>query len=105
MCRSTTDSTRGRETIRFGIYNIHNVRNGGLDLALRGMSQANMYLGIFKETKLMDSVYTRGSALYSVVATDAPIRHCGGLQYFTVRHRMMRWRKSISLGPTLLASI
>ena len=37
--------------IRFGAYNIRNERNGGLELALRGMSQANMDLGIFQGKK------------------------------------------------------
>ena len=41
--------TRGRETIRFGFYNICNVRNGGLESVLRGMYQANMDLVIFKK--------------------------------------------------------
>ena len=49
----------GRETIKFGTYNIRNIRNGGLESALRGMSQANMELGIFQETKLKNGVYTR----------------------------------------------
>ena len=57
--------------IRFGTYNICNRRNGVLEAALRGMSQANMDLGIFQEMKLMDRIYTRGLAGYSVVATDA----------------------------------
>ena len=51
-------------------------------MALRGMSQANMVLGIFQETNLMDGVYTRGSAGYSVIATDAPSRHRGGIALF-----------------------
>ena len=59
--------------IIFGTYNIRNGRNGGLEAALQGMSQANMDLGIFQETKLTDGIYTRGSAGYSVVATGAPI--------------------------------
>ena len=58
--------------IRFGTYNIRNGRNEGLESALRGVSQANMDLGIFQETKLIDGIYTRGSAMYSIVATDAP---------------------------------
>ena len=41
-----------------------------------------MDLGILQETKLTDGVYTRGSAGYSVIATDAPIRHCGGVAIF-----------------------
>ena len=46
--------------IRFGTYNIRNGRNRGLESALRGMSQANMDLGIFQETKVTDGIYTRG---------------------------------------------
>ena len=50
-----------------------------MESALRGMSQANMDLGIFQETKLTDGIYTHRSAGYSVVATDAPSRHRGGV--------------------------
>ena len=68
--------------IRFGTYNIRNGRNDGLEAAMRGISQANMDLGILQETKLTDGIYTRGSAGYSFVATDAPSRHCGGVAIF-----------------------
>ena len=37
------------------------VQNLGLESAMRGMSQANMNLGIFQEKKLTNGVYTRGS--------------------------------------------
>ena len=47
-------------------------RKGGLEMALWGISQANMDLGILQETKLTDGIYTRGSADYNVIATDAP---------------------------------
>ena len=50
--------------------------------ALRGMSHANMDLGILQETKLTDGIYTRGSVSYSVIAMDAPSRHCGGVALF-----------------------
>ena len=59
-------------TIRFGTYNIRNGRNGVMESELRGMSQANMELGIFQEKKVTDGIYTRRLAGYSVVATDAP---------------------------------
>ena len=62
----------GTVQIRFGTYDIRNVRNGGMELALRGVSQANMDLSIYQETKVTDSIYTRGLDGYSVVATDAP---------------------------------
>ena len=65
-----------------GIYNIFNCHNGGLYLAFRGMSHANMDLGIFQENKLTDGFYTCGSAGYSVVATDGPIHHCDGVSVF-----------------------
>ena len=68
--------------IRFVTYNIRNGHNGGLEVALWGMSQANMDLGILQETKLTYGIYTPGSAGYSVVATDAPSRHRGGVAIF-----------------------
>ena len=72
MCRSTGRPTSGKVPIRFGTYNIRNGQNGGLEAELRGMSQANMDLGILQETKLTDGVYTHGSAGYNVIATDVP---------------------------------
>ena len=68
--------------IKFGTYNIRNRRNGGLEAALRGMEQANLDMGILQETKITDGVYTRASAGYRVVATDAPSRHRGGIAMF-----------------------
>ena len=82
MCKLTGRPTSGKVTIRFSTYNIHNGRNGGLGAALLGMSQANMDLGILQETKLADGIYTRGSAGYSVVTTDAPSPHRGGVAIF-----------------------
>ena len=45
--KSTGGSTKEEVPIIFVNYNIRNGRNRGLDSALRGMSQANMDLGIF----------------------------------------------------------
>ena len=82
MCIRTGRPTSGKVPIRFGTYNICNGRNGGLEAALRGVSQANMDLGILQERKLTDGIYPRGSAGFSVVATDAPRRHHGGVAIF-----------------------
>ena len=60
MCKHTGRPTSGKVPIRFGTYNIRNGRDGGLEATLQGMSQANMDLGIFQETKLTDRIYTRG---------------------------------------------
>ena len=82
MCKHTGQPTSGTVPIRFGTYNIRNGRNSGLESALRGMSQANMDLGIFQETKLTDGIYTRRLGGYSVVATDTPSQHRGGVAIF-----------------------
>ena len=82
MCWSTGASKRGRVTIRFSTYNIRNVRNGGLELELRGMPQDNIYPGIFQDMELTDGVYNRGLARYIVVATDAPSRHFSRVAVF-----------------------
>ena len=71
-------STWGGKSIRFVTYNICNGRNGGLELALIGMSQSDKDLGIFQEIKLTDGVYTCGSSGYSVVTMDTPrLQHSG----------------------------
>ena len=102
--RSTWSPTREGVPIIFGTYNIRNGRSGGLESELRGMAQDNMDLGIFQVTKCTDGIYTRASAGYSVVATDAPIRHCGGVEVSTSRHHILRWRLCGSLVPTSSAS-
>ena len=93
MCRHKEVSTGGGRykrqeqarpvrPIRFGLYNIRNSRNGGLEFALRGMSQANMDLGIFQGTKITKFIYTRESSGYKVVATETPIAHSGVVAIF-----------------------
>ena len=68
--------------IIFVTYNIRNGRNRGLESELRGMDQANMDLGIFQGKKCADRIYTRESAGYSVVATDAPSQLRGRVAVF-----------------------
>ena len=69
-------------SIRFGMYNICNGRNGGIELALRGMVQANLDLGLLHEMKLTDGFYARRSDGCRVVAMDGPRRHHGGVVVF-----------------------
>ena len=68
--------------IRFKMYNIQNGLNSGLESALRRMSQAKMDTGIFQETNLTKSIYTRESSGYRVVAMEAPSAHSGGVAMF-----------------------
>ena len=69
-------------TIRFGLYNICNGQNGGLESTLRVMSQVNVDLGLFQETKGPGGVYTRDSVGYWVTTTEAPIPYCDGVAVF-----------------------
>ena len=61
--------------IRFVTYNICNRRNGGLELVLRRMYQANIDMVILQENKITNSVYTYGLSGYNVVAMYTPSRH------------------------------
>ena len=46
-----------------------------MESALRGIYQANMYLGVFQDTNLAKCIYTRGSSGYKMVSTEAPSAH------------------------------
>ena len=69
-------------TIRFGLYNIYNDQNGGLESALRGMFQANIDLGIFQDTKVTGGIFERDTGGYRVAATKELILHCGRVSVF-----------------------
>ena len=49
---------------------------------MRGVYQTNMDLGILQGKKVIDRIYTRRSDGYSVITTDAPIRHLVGVAVF-----------------------
>ena len=93
MCNPTRKPTDGTVPIRFGTYNTHNGQRGGLEAALRGMSQANMDLGILQETKLTDGVYTRGSAGYKVIATVRRADTAAASHFSTASHPTSWWRR------------
>ena len=57
-------------------------RNGGLELELSGMSQANVDLGLLQENNLTNGVYARESVGFCVVASDDQRRNCGGVSIF-----------------------
>ena len=49
---------------------------------LHRMDQANMYLGVFQDTKFVGRIYTQGSDRYSVIAIDAPSQNRVGVALF-----------------------
>ena len=64
-----------------------------MESALRGMAQANIDLGDFQETKFTEGIYTRKSAGYRVVATDAPADTAAGWRYSTGHRHYSWWRQ------------
>ena len=82
---------------------IRNGRNRGLEAALRVMDQANLDMGILQETKITDGVYTRASARYRVVATDAPSRHRGGIAMFYREGAGFAVEEVRQYGPNVLS--
>ena len=50
--------------------------------ALRAMADLRVDVGIFQEMKINDHIYPRTGFGYSVFATDAPSRWCGGVALF-----------------------
>ena len=69
---------------------------------MRGMSQANMDLGIFQEKKVTDRIYTHGSDGYIVVATDALSRHCGRVAVFHRPAQHFTVEAVQQLGPNIV---
>ena len=47
------------EVVRFSTHNIQNISNGGLDLALRGMYQLNVDLGLLQGAKINGGIYVQ----------------------------------------------
>jgi hypothetical protein len=72
--QTSADDQEQPTSIRIATYNIRNGRAGGLEAALRAMGQMNVDLGV--------GIYTRRSAGYQVLATDAPSAHQGGIAVF-----------------------
>ena len=67
------------------------------------MAQANIDLGVFQETKCTDGVYTRASAGYCVVATDAPSQHRGGVALFYREEANSAVEEVRTYGPNVLS--
>ena len=90
--RGGRDNSQGVvHPICFLMYNICNGRNRGLESALRGISQHDVDLGVFQETKLTKRIYIRESSGYRVVVTEAPSAHSvsGAVFYRAADHFSM----------------
>ena len=54
------------------------------------MDQANVKLGVFEETKVVDGIHTRESAGYRVIVANTPIQHQAGVA--VLLHRLSRFQ-------------
>jgi len=69
------------------------------------MEAMDVDLGVLLETKLTDGIYTRSSSGYSVVASDAPSAHQGGIVLFwrpNKSYEVEDWRVR---GPNVLSFV
>ncbi|KAL7524510.1 hypothetical protein ACHAXR_000605 [Thalassiosira sp. AJA248-18] len=71
--------TDGSGTFSVATWNIRSGRNGGLEPACRAMSSLGVDIAFLQEAKLTRGIHTRFSSGYSIVATDAPSAHQGGV--------------------------
>jgi exonuclease III len=62
----------------------------------------NVDIAILQETKLTDGVYTRNSSGYSIVASDAPSKHKGGLALCWKESRLYELEETTFLSPHVL---
>ena len=63
------------EVVCFGTHNIQNICNGGLGIALCGMDQAKVDLGILQGAKITGGIYERESMRFCVIVSDSRSRH------------------------------
>ena len=89
--------------IRFGLYNICNGQNGGIESTLRVMSQVNVDLGVFQETKGTGGIYMRGSVGYWGTATEALRTHCGGVAFFYCKAEHFTLEELRLHGPNVIS--
>ncbi len=82
MAPCTPSQADGSGSIAVATYNIRNGCNGGLESALRAMEGIGADLGILMETKVTDGIHTRNLSGYSVIASNAPSAHQGGIALF-----------------------
>jgi hypothetical protein len=97
--------TDGSESIVVALWNIRNGCNGGLEFALRAMEAMDVNLGILMETKVTGRIYTRNLSGYSVVASNAPSAHQGGIAFFWWANKVYEVEDWCIRGPNVLSFV
>jgi hypothetical protein len=69
------------------------------------MEAKGVDLGVFLETKLTGGTYTQNSSGYSVVASDAPRVHQGGIVHFWQANKLYEVEDWCIHGPNMLSFV
>ena len=102
----TTDaSSRTDESGTFSIatWNIRSGRAGGLISATRALDSLNVHIGFLQETKITDGIYSRASHGYSIVASNAPSAHQGGVALCWKEDDAYELKETRFYGPNVVA--
>jgi exonuclease III len=83
-------------------FNIMHGGNARLEAALRSMSQMNMDLGVFTETKLVDGHHTTSCEGFEVITTKAKSKHQGGVAIFHKQSRHWHIEGTKTFGPNVI---
>jgi hypothetical protein len=106
LIASRTPSQRdGSGSIAVALWNIRNGHNGGLESALRTMEAMNVDLGILMETKVTGRIYTQNSSGYSVIVSNVPGMHQGGIVFFWRVNKTYTVKDWLICGPNMLSFV
>ncbi len=92
----------GSGSIAVAMYNIHNGPNGELESTLWAMEAMDVDIGVFLESKVTGRIYTQSSSVYSVIASDTPSTHQGGIALFWQPNKSYEVEDWQIRGPNLL---
>jgi hypothetical protein len=95
----------GSGSIVVASWNICNGCNGGLESALTAMEAMDVNLGILMETKVTGGIYTQNLSGYSVITSDAPSAHQGGIAIFWQANKTYKVKDWRICGPNVLSFV
>ena len=89
-------------TITVATINIRDGKNARLNAACRCLSQMNVGIGVLTETKFMNKKYTKRCEGYTIKATKAESRHCGGVALIYKKQKTWTLESVKCFGPNVI---
>ena len=83
--------------------NIRLGQTGGLEIALCALRQGKIGIGVLQYTKLAGGIHTRKSLGYKVWATEAEIRHRGGIAIVWREEEGWKVEVVTNFGPNMVS--